>query len=59
MTPSRLGRSVEITTTDPVRTLNALTQWALQNNVELDGLSVNQASLEDVYLELTDEEVPA
>ncbi|HYI45537.1 MAG TPA: ABC transporter ATP-binding protein [Actinomycetota bacterium] len=53
-----VGASVEITTTDPVRTLNTLTQWALQNNVELDGLTVNQASLEDVYLELTDEEAP-
>ena len=38
---------------DPVRTLNELTGWALERDVELAGLEVRQPSLEDVYLELT------
>jgi ABC-2 type transport system ATP-binding protein len=50
------GSFVEITTSEPIPTLNQLTQWALSNSVELEGLTVNQASLEDVYLELTHQE---
>ncbi len=38
-----------------MRTLHDLTGWALENNVELEGLSVARPSLEDVYLELTGE----
>ena len=47
------GVRAELSTNDPVRALNSLTGWALENDVPLEGLSVNQASLEDVYLELT------
>ncbi len=39
--------------TDEVRTLHALTSWALDNEVELIGLTVDRPSLEDVYIELT------
>ena len=39
--------------TDEVRTLHALTTWALDNEVELIGLTVDRPSLEDVYIELT------
>lgn len=39
--------------TDAVATLHALTGWALAEQVPLDGLVVERASLEDVYLELT------
>lgn len=44
---------VEITTTEPTRTLNRLTGWALERDLELSALSVSQPSLEDVYLALT------
>ncbi len=44
---------VEITTTKPTKTLNDLTVWALERGIELQGLSVSQPSLEDVFLELT------
>jgi ABC-2 type transport system ATP-binding protein len=47
------GSHVQLSPTDPVRVLHELTGWAIQNNVDLDGLSVARSSLEDVYLELT------
>lgn len=43
-----------ITTRDPSRVLSALAQRAA-----LDGLSVKEASLEDVFLELTGREYRA
>jgi len=46
---------VEITTTEPTRALRDLTTWALERGTELQGLSVSQPSLEDVFLELTAE----
>ena len=33
--------------------LNALTGWALERRLDLDGLEVRRPSLEDIYLELT------
>jgi ABC-2 type transport system ATP-binding protein len=47
------GSRVEVTTVDPVRDLNVLTSWALKEGIELEALTVNHASLEDVYIELT------
>jgi ABC-2 type transport system ATP-binding protein len=47
------GHFVQFSPDDPVRVLHELTGWAIQNNVDLDGLSVSRSSLEDVYLELT------
>ena len=44
---------IVLETSDPVRTLNALTTWAIRSEVALVGLSVTQPSLEDVYLRLT------
>jgi len=35
--------------------LHTLTSWALENNTELIGLTVDRPSLEDVYLELAGE----
>ena len=35
--------------------LSSLCDWALGHNVELAGLEVARPSLEDVYLELTEE----
>jgi ABC-2 type transport system ATP-binding protein len=49
------GAGVALHTEDPVRTLNALTGWALERGVELSGLEVARPSLEDMYLELTEE----
>lgn len=45
--------TVRIVTEQPTRVLHQLTQWALDNGVDLHGLNVTQPSLEDVYLRLT------
>jgi ABC-2 type transport system ATP-binding protein len=51
---------VSLTTTTPAATLNELTGRALAEGFELEGLEVRRPSLEDVYLELTDQaEAPA
>jgi ABC-2 type transport system ATP-binding protein len=42
-----------LTTEDPTRLLNELTEWALSARVALHGLEVARPSLEDVYLALT------
>jgi ABC-2 type transport system ATP-binding protein len=49
------GREVSLETTTPVRTLNELTGKALAEGRELEGLEVVRPSLEDVYLELTEQ----
>lgn len=55
---SRRNGRYELETDAPTRLLNELTGWALAANVGLDGLEVARPSLEDVYLQLTDEEAP-
>jgi ABC-2 type transport system ATP-binding protein len=50
------GRLVEATIDHPAAAVNRLTSWALEAGVELDSLSVGRASLEDVYLALTEDE---
>jgi ABC-2 type transport system ATP-binding protein len=50
------GRLVEATIDHPAAAVNRLTNWALEAGVELDSLSVGRASLEDVYLALTEDE---
>jgi ABC-2 type transport system ATP-binding protein len=52
--PDRDGFTV-LMCADPVRDLQRLTTWAVENGVPLDGLEVTRPSLEDVYLTLTDE----
>lgn len=47
---------VSISHPSPTRLLNELTGWALRENIELDGLSVERPTLEDVYLQLVGEE---
>ena len=47
------GDSFEIRTDTPTKELHELTSWAVERQVELDQLTVSNASLEDVYLELT------
>ena len=44
---------VRIKTSEVRRTLNDLTGWALDNDVELMGLNVARPSLEDVFIEVT------
>jgi ABC-2 type transport system ATP-binding protein len=43
---------VEFTTSTPTADVNALTGWALERGVELDGLRVSRPTLEDVFLSL-------
>lgn len=45
---------VRIETAEPTRTLLALTRWADDAGVELPGLTVSRATLEDIYLQLVD-----
>jgi len=52
----RDGEDVALETTTPVRTLNELTGEALAKGVQLENLEVTRPSLEDVYLELTEQE---
>ncbi|MDX6581358.1 MAG: type transport system ATP-binding protein [Solirubrobacterales bacterium] len=40
-------------TRNPVEVLNRLTGWALERDLELEGLEVHRPTLEDIYLELT------
>lgn len=45
---------VELRVDNTVTALHQLTGWAIDNDVDLDGLEVTRPSLEDVYLSLTD-----
>jgi ABC-2 type transport system ATP-binding protein len=47
---------ISFRTATPTRDLRPLVLWAWEHNRELDGLTITRPSLEDVYLELTDEE---
>lgn len=47
--------NVTIRTAEPTRVLHALTSWATARGEELPELTVARPSLEDVYLELTEE----
>jgi ABC-2 type transport system ATP-binding protein len=53
-TPAANGFT-EIASADVVADLHRLTGWALTNAITLDGLEVTRPTLEDVYLQLTDE----
>jgi ABC-2 type transport system ATP-binding protein len=62
--PAELGARSDagawiLETGSPTRTLHALTEWAVGAGVELADLEVHRRSLEDVYLQLTAEAVPA
>lgn len=57
LTPSSVTNSaVTVSHPSPTRLLNELTAWALAKNVELEGLSVQRPSLEDIYLQLVGDE---
>jgi ABC-2 type transport system ATP-binding protein len=53
-TPAANGFT-EIASADVVADLHRLTGWALTNAITLDGLEVTRPTLEDVYLQLTEE----
>ena len=46
---------VTVTTPNPTAALNRLTGWALERGIESESLSVERPSLEDIYLQLTEE----
>jgi len=52
------GAEVTLETATPVATLNELTGRALAEGFELENLEVKRPTLEDVYLELTDQGAP-
>jgi ABC-2 type transport system ATP-binding protein len=52
------GRRVEHDTEDPTELLHRLTRDALARGEQLEGLDVSRPTLEDVYLELTEEDRP-
>jgi ABC-2 type transport system ATP-binding protein len=52
----QLNGRVSFRTAAPTRDLRPLVLWASEHGRELDGLTITRPSLEDVYLELTDEE---
>ena len=47
------GRPGHIETAEPTGALHVLTSWALHRGTPLTGLTVDQPSLEDIYLRLT------
>jgi ABC-2 type transport system ATP-binding protein len=53
-TPRISGRLVEATVEQPTVAVHRLAGWALDAGVELESLSVARATLEDVYLGLTE-----
>ncbi len=50
------GEEIVVETDEPTRALHELTALALADGVELEGLEVRRATLEDVYLELVADE---
>ena len=50
---ARSNGSVVFHTPTPTRDLAPLISWAAERGIELDGLAVRRATLEDAYLELT------
>jgi ABC-2 type transport system ATP-binding protein len=50
---------VTVETAEPTETLHQLTGWALRRGIVLDRLTVDRASLEDVYLRLTSDGGPS
>ncbi|MDQ6874649.1 MAG: ABC transporter ATP-binding protein [Actinomycetota bacterium] len=52
---SHVDGAVTVRTTEPVRFLYTLTAWAIRHDVTIEALTVARPSLEDVYLELTEE----
>ena len=54
----RDGAAWEVETAAPTRAVHELAGWAIGEGVELGDLEISRRSLEDVYLQLTDETGP-
>ena len=54
--PELQGTGIAVSTDDPVASLNRITGWALEQGHDLRGIEVTRPSLEEMYLELTEEE---
>lgn len=48
---------VSLRTTTPTRTVHEITGWAIARNLELRDLTISRPSLEDVYLDLTEDDI--
>ncbi len=46
---------LELETMDPTRTMYELTSWAVQAGISLEGLEIARPTLEDVYLQITED----
>jgi ABC-type multidrug transport system ATPase subunit len=53
--PRTHGTTVDLPSAHPTHDLNSLTEWALARGIHLEGLSMGRPTLEDVYLDLTEE----
>ncbi|MGB8022638.1 MAG: ABC transporter ATP-binding protein [Candidatus Nanopelagicales bacterium] len=53
--PRTHGTRIDIGSSNPTRDLNTLTAWAVERMIELEGLTMSRPTLEDVYLDLTQE----
>jgi ABC-2 type transport system ATP-binding protein len=51
--PRANGAHIDIRSAEPTRDLNVLTEWAMQQGIQLEGLTMGRPTLEDVYLDLT------
>ncbi len=49
------GTRVDLPSAQPTRDLHELTQWALARDLQLAGLTMARPTLEDVYLDLTED----
>ena len=49
-----IGNEVKLETTTPMTSLAVLTSWALNEEIELKGLSVQQQSLDEIFIELVE-----
>jgi ABC-2 type transport system ATP-binding protein len=53
--PDAEDGTVVVVTETPLEAVHTLTGWALERGIELPGFSVTQPTLEDIYLELTEQ----
>lgn len=51
----RDGDTAVIETDTVAETVHAVTGWAIEHDVDLEGMTVTRPSLEDIYLQLTSE----
>ena len=49
-----IGNEVMLETTTPMSSLAILASWALNEKIELRGLSVEQQTLDEIFIELVD-----